>query len=125
MKRPAWVLAIVALAAILSACAGNSTSGVHVVGHNTARLPVGETMVLYKGGKSARTWDITYDGRSTVHFHCEELFCSDMDITVDDIGVEIKADGGLFQQDMYVTKRSENAVDVRWDWGLDFQAPKN
>ena len=124
MKR-IIALAFAAIAAmfVLAGCVQDSSHGVRVVGDNVARLPVGETMVLHHGGKGAYTWVITYDGKSKVHFHRDNLFGDDdVDITPGRAGEEVKFDPGWLALDMWVSRRTDDAVDVRWEDGLVFQA---
>ena len=128
MKRTiALALAAIAAMFVLVGCISipDSTPSVQVVGDNVARLPAGNTMVLHKGGKGIYTWIITYNGKSTVHFYREgNLFQDDInvDITVDDVDKEVAFQtSGLWTPDMYVSRRSDGAVNVRWDDGLAFQ----
>ena len=125
MKRlPAALLTILFAVVALSACVADSTSGVRVVGDNLAVLPAGDTMVLYKGGKSIRTVTITYDGYSTVKFACDDLFCDDKTATIDDSGKKVEVDSQmLFTDSYYVWRASNDAVYVQWPYGLDIQLP--
>ena len=119
-------LAIAAIAAmfVLVGCVQDSTANVKVIGDNVALLPEGGTMVLHKSGKYGYTWLITYNGESTVHFHKGSNFGdTDVDITADSEGKEVAFEtGGLLTPNMYVSRRSDDAVNVRWDDGLTFQA---
>ena len=115
-------LAVAAIAAmfILVGCGPNSTQGVQVVGDNIARLPVGETMVLHREGKGSFDWIITYGGGSSVHFFRDLTFSDDdVDITLGD--EEVKYDPGWAEVDLWVSRRSDHAVNIRWEDGLTFE----
>lgn len=125
MKHPALAAATAGIALLaLTACVASSTSGVQVVGDNIARLEQGDTMVVHKGGKGARTWHITYDGDSTVTFDCQQWLCTDQSGTLGAVGQRVKVDNpGIMNGDFYVTRRDDEAVSVEWPWGLGIQLP--
>lgn len=119
----ALALAAIAAMFVLTGCVQDSSRGVRVVGDNVARLPVGETMILHHPGKGAYTWVITYDGKSKVHFHRDNLFGDDdVDISIGEVGNEVKFDPGWLALDMWASRRADGAANVRWEDGLDFQA---
>ena len=125
MKRSVGLAAaaIVVLLALV-ACVSPSTPGVEVVGHNTARLEQGETMVVHKGGKNARTWEITYDGDSTVTFHCRQILCADQSGTLGVVDQRVEVPNpGFFNGDFYIARRYDGAVNVEWPWGLAIRLP--
>ena len=119
-----WVIACIALLLALAACAPDSTSGVQVIGDNVARLPAGETMVLYKPSKMQQTWRITYDGDSTVNFACDEILCPDRVAILGRVGEKVSvSSNSILQGDFYASRRSDGAVNVEWPFGLGFQEP--
>ena len=108
---------------VLVGCGADSTRGVQVVGDNIAKLPAGETMVLHKNGKYGFDWIITYDeSKSNVHFYADHTLSDDnVDIHVGNIGQEVLFDTGWGTPDMWVSRRDNDSVNIRWEDGLVFQ----
>lgn len=123
-----WLIAVVlaililgGVAVVIESGTPDSTAGVQVVGKNLARLPQNETFILtHMVGKSRSVWEITYDGKETVRFHCQSWLCSDLE-NATLCGVDCKVDiYGGWGDHFYVWKRTDGAVNVDWPWGWDF-----
>jgi len=118
----AVVAVVIVFALLFDAATPNSTQGVVVVGGNEVRLPTGETFVLtHQVGKTINVWEITYDGHTSVRFHCDSWLCSDLPTaTLTDVGGGVDVDTG-WGDHFHVSLRSDGTASVKWPWGWNYR----
>jgi len=122
----ACIATLIGLAVWWDSSIPNSTPGVSVVGGNTARLPGSETFILtHLFGKTTQVWEITYDSKDAVKFHCQTWFCSDLD-TAHLCGVDCNVDVDAGWGDHFtLSLRKDEAVNVKWPWGWTYRPYKS
>lgn len=120
-----FIALIVGLVVWADAATPNSTQGVHIVGKNKARLPEGEVFVLsHHVGKVRKVWEITFDGDSSVRFHCETWLCGDLDTAHLNGTNNIVDIGAGWGDHFYVWLRPDGAVNIKWPWGWHYRGYK-